>query len=381
MRFFDALGLRDLADRVTVLGRGIVNNWSVEAPIVRDNYFLLVDRVELAGRLFEEAKSRGVIVETIARTPLLLSGSEGRPIEVAGQPRKFAAAIDASGRAAAWSRPVKRVRHLVADIFEANCPSPSSALRLARWGDGWAYRIGLRGRATVALLAPSLPRNPQAFPEQLAADLELRDGAIRRIGRRVAFVQASTHVVRGRALAVGDAAFAHDPVSGQGLQFALSSALAASAVIRSWLDSPKDSSLAAQFYDGFVSTERRRHLHALQSLYGECFDFRAVFSTLPDRALSKVDAPRVLPSRLKFCASVESSPLNLGGRIEQGTSLRLDDGGSVRWLGGFDLLELRHLAREPITIPQLLRHMITAGLGYQQSMNIIRWCYARGILR
>jgi 2-polyprenyl-6-methoxyphenol hydroxylase-like FAD-dependent oxidoreductase len=329
----------------------------------------------------KEARTRGAVVEELAERPVI-SGS-GRTVEVtvAGKTREFDVAIDASGRAAIWSRPIRRVGHLIADVFIVPCPNPPVALKLTQFDNGWAYRIGLGNFTTVAILSPP-PRRQLSFPDKLARDLRIPTTGISRVGRRVAFVQWATQVVADRVLAVGDAALAHDPVSGQGIRFALASALAASAVIRTWRRSRDDVALASQFYDEFVATERDRHLSFLQSLYGSQFELKEARSRsasfLSEQAAS---APQMrLSESLRFSAMVEWAPLHISGFIERGEVIRLSDGGAVRWLGGFDLMRLRELAREAITGTQLVQLLAAEGVGPNRSIAIIQWCCWKRIL-
>ena len=198
---------------------------------------------------------------------------------------------------------------------------PSAALTLARFGDGWAYRISRPNDATVAILAAP-GRRHNTFPAQLATDLELPATGLRRVGRRAAFVQWATRVAAERVLAVGDAALAHDPVSSQGIRFALASALAVAAVIRTWRRSRDDEALAARFYDEFVATERKRHDTFLQSLYGPQFDFGEVLDKAAGEEVSGAvpSPPMPVPATLRFAAQVEAKPLHVRGFIERGNA-------------------------------------------------------------
>jgi flavin-dependent dehydrogenase len=379
MRLFEALDLSDVMSRIAAPGRGLDNRWDPENPIRRDDLFMLIERTELAKRMLEEAQSRGTIVEEIAGHMALGQSDHCVIVNIAGKVREFDIAIDASGRAAVCSRPVQRVQHLVADIFEVPCPDPPSAITLIRLNDGWAYRIGSRKHANLVILSPT-PQRPITFPAQLMIDFQLSRTDIRWIGRRAAFIQWASRAANDRVIAVGDVAFAHDPVSGQGLRFALASALAAAAVVRTCRRSRDDKALAVQFYEEFVRTERERHGALLQSLYGSRFDFGSVRGQRL-RAETRLAVTQMnLMDALRFAATVESAPLNIGGFIERGEVIRLNDGGAVRWLGGFDLVRLRDFVREAITMPQLVKLMVAQGLSAEKSFSIIHWCYAKGIL-
>ncbi len=227
-----------------------------------------------------------------------------------------------------------------------------------------------------------------AFLQQLADDCGSPNTRIRWKGRRAAFVQWPKRVVQHRLLAVGDAAFAHDPVSGQGVRFALSCALAVAAAIRTWRRSPDDALLATQFYEELVATERDRHCALLQTLYGTQFDFtagrdhRAVTPSedlIPQRELN-LRGQMKEPKAIQFNARVEAAPLQIGGFIERGEVIRLPDGGAVRWIGGFDLIRLRDLARRRLPFTQLIERLVDEGVEADRSLTLVRWCCAKRIL-
>ena len=379
MRLFTALELSNVASRVATPGYGLDNRWDPENPIRRDDLFMLIDRTELAKRMLEEAQRRGAIVEEFAGHMAVGQSDHSVIVNIAGKAREFDVAIDASGRAAVCSRPVQRVRHLVADIFEVPCPDTPTAITLMRFNDGWAYRIGLRKRANLVTLSPT-PHPANTLLAQLARNFQISRTDLCWIGRRAAFVQWASRVATDRVMAVGDAAVAHDPVSGQGIRFALASALAAAAVVRTCRRSHDDKAIAVQFYDEFLRTERERHGALLQSLYGSRFNFGSLGGQRP-RAETPLAATQMnVSEELRFTASVESVPLNIDGFIKRGEVIRLSDGGTVRWLGGFDLVRLRDFIREAITIPRLVKLMVADGVSAEKSFSIVQWCYAKGIL-
>lgn len=380
MQLFDALRVSELACQSAVIGHGLDNRWNPNTPVFRDEPFLVFDRLVLADSMLREARRRGANVEKVVGIPSVRNQRDRVIVALAGKTQKFPVAIDASGRAAAWSRPVSRVRHLAADVFQAEATNSHITLKLVRSKDGWAYLVNLRERATVVLLSP--PSRPQVIlPDELADELHLRKASIQWTGRRAAYVQAPANVVTGRVLAVGDAAFAHDPVAGQGVRFALASALAAAAVIATCRRSENDRELATVFYEEFVRTECNRHCSFLHSLYEGRPDFVAVGG-------QATAAPPIARARemnlgrpVCFAGRVEPAPLHIGGYIERGEVLRLSDGGAVRWLGGFDLLRLCDLARQPTAIPKLVAMMASDRIHTeQQCLAVIQWCYDRKIL-
>jgi 2-polyprenyl-6-methoxyphenol hydroxylase-like FAD-dependent oxidoreductase len=77
---------------------------------------------------------------------------------------------------------------------------------------------------------------------------------LRYFGGRPAFPQSAAAPLTGRTIAIGDAAFSHDPIGGRGLSFALGCAFAPGAVLQTWrvMTRPGGSQ--------FVAAEKRRHL-------------------------------------------------------------------------------------------------------------------------
>jgi 2-polyprenyl-6-methoxyphenol hydroxylase-like FAD-dependent oxidoreductase len=80
------------------------------------------------------------------------------------------------------------------------------------------------------------------------------------LGRHPAFPQSAAAPLRGRVIAIGDAAFSHDPIGGRGLSFALGCAFAAGAVLQTWRDQPARRREAIAYYEDFARAEQRRHL-------------------------------------------------------------------------------------------------------------------------
>ncbi len=125
-------------------------------------------------------------------------------------------------------------------------------LWLARQADGKLFVQKTTGGETL-----SVTKNE--IPDWLASELsDLSDIELRSPGR--GFARSSTPVLVNRLvqpgyLRIGDAASAVDPLSGNGIFQALSSALTAVAVVNTMLQKPDDAELAMTFYH-----ERVEHL-------------------------------------------------------------------------------------------------------------------------
>ncbi len=62
------------------------------------------------------------------------------------------------------------------------------------------------------------------------------------------------------------------------------------------------------------------------------------------------------------------------GFIERGQVICLPDGGSLRWVGGFDLIRLHDLARDPIAFSQLIERLTAEGVEADRSRRLLWWC-------
>lgn len=310
---------------------GFENAWTPSAPVVLPGRWLHVERSAFAAAAIEHALSRGARILHTKTLPPVPDGSF--------------AAIDATGRAAAWSRPVRRYGNQVADLYEM--PSAVARGRIERCPEGWKYRIG----STLGVVSRHRSR-PYA-----------PDGA-RHLGRRPAFPQWCEDPVRGRRIAVGDAALAYDPLAGQGIRFALASAFAAASVIHTWAGNG-DSDAATRFYRDFVAHARIRHLEFLAKL-----DL--------DRG-PEIQEP--LPARVRFRGRVGTAELSVDSRVVTDQAILLADGTAVRWVGGVDLLEISRLARTSIPFEVLHGELVSQGVEPGISRAVLGWCVRKGLLR
>lgn len=322
---------------------------------------LHVDRLALRREALVEAMARGAEIRSVAQVPAL-SASRGEWVDCAGQ--HFFAALDATGRRAVWAHPVERLGRTCADIYTVATSAFRQLAHVIRLPSGWAYAVGSGGKATLGIVREK-PSREASPPDDIWQALGLPSSfPVRRLGRLPAFPQYSFAPVRGRMLAVGDAAFAHNPIAGRGLSFALGSALAAATTVASWSKCPAACADAAEYYREYVAAERRRHLAFLQSLDD--------------------GPPPIQPIGsyhfLSWKAQVAMTPLSLGGCIRREPAIRLNDGGFVRWLGDFDLLELRALCAASIRPDSLIVGLSALGLSRRQAGLLLHWAVQHGVL-
>ncbi|MDQ3896381.1 MAG: hypothetical protein M3326_03850, partial [Actinomycetota bacterium] len=292
----DVLGEPDVAAKAgAVEVAGPVHEWHGVAGQVPGR-FVHVDRAALAATLLARVVQRGAVVQRVARLP--------RPDEVPGS---VVALVDGTGRAAAWSRPVRAEGRATAWQFRAP-PDEDMSGRVVRAADWWAYRLG-HARTTWVGVVTATGRPPASVLEAAAGRLGLSVASLVPQGRRPAGVQRATQPVAGRRIAVGDAALAHDPIAGQGVRFALGSAIAAANTVATVADDPAQREVGADYYRGLVEAERSTH----RALLDRLFD---ADSTAP------VAARRPSPAMVRLGAAVVQAPLSVNGRVRLGPALR-----------------------------------------------------------
>lgn len=320
-----------------------------------------VERRALARAFLERAQAHGAVVEEVRRLP---------PASEVDAP----AAVDATGRAAAWSRPLAVDGHDVARQFEG-APQADGALRMVQGDRWWAYRLGTPSSMWAAVVVDG---RDDVASQRLATCAGLRrlgldPAEMVSRGRRAARVQRALYPVVGTRIAVGDAALAHDPVAGGGTRFALASAIAAATAIGTWVDDSARHSLAAAYYNDLVMGEHGRHLEARRSAHAP--DGRIAL-------LEEQQAPEsgAVPDIVWFAATLVESPLAIDGVIRPGAAIRLPDGTLTRWLGSFDLLILARLSSNPVSRIVLLAQLQREGLDVTTARAVLSWAVRHGLL-
>lgn len=344
---------------------GFDNAYGLGGGRTLDGVWTHVDRMQLARECLRTARRRGAAALPVASLvlPVDLPGG-GVEVHAGEACLRAMAAVDATGRAARWSRPLARSGSQGATVYVGPGRTRARPGRVARVRDGWAYRLEHPQASTVGVVRRR-GAGTVALDATLAGVLGIDDPELfARGGMCPATVQWSRQPVGSGRLAVGDAALALNPVAGQGVRFAVSSALAAAAVLRSWNDGAGP--LASAYYRCFVDGVRSRHLAKLAVIAGERPE--------PATAVNPLDPSR----RLRWVARVERVGVNHGGRIVADECCVLPDGGLVRWVGGVDLLVLRDAVASGRTPPEICAGLARAGVADTSGRELVAWAVRAG---
>lgn len=361
---FAALGAEHvLQEAGAVLVEGLENHWDLGRPTLRSGHWIHVDRDRLARAAVRKAVERGTVFQVCRKLPQLRQEGDSVCATYDGACFRFAAAIDATGRSAVWSRPVRRRGRQVADMYKLPPHSDSTPTRVVQFSKGWAYRIGVPTRTTLAILSPDGTK-PDHLDSLTQEAFCVSPGSCEYAGRRPAFPQWSDHPVCGRRLAVGDAALAYDPLAGQGIRFALSSAFAAASVVNTWRTEPSRAA-AERFYERFVTRCREMHFQFIERLGTE---------TLPTQP------PVAIPEAVVFSGHTVISEVQVDSRILTDEVVVLPDGQTVRWVGGLDLLRLRDLVSQPLHLSDLVDRLVPGFCRFEQFTALMQWCLRYHVL-
>ncbi|MEJ2533433.1 MAG: FAD-dependent monooxygenase [Halioglobus sp.] len=170
--------------------------------------------------------------------------------------------VDARGRGVpAREAALLRGPETVSLVQVRQGPVGEAGSLVCSYSGGWAWLARLAdGSLFVQLTVEASERTPPKrarlagwFEEQLRGIPDLHPWLENTAGVSPIFARGSTSLLRddvvtAAAIRVGDAAMAVDPLSGNGIFQALSSALAAPAVINTLLRHPDDGALAQTFY-------------------------------------------------------------------------------------------------------------------------------------
>ncbi|HMG86544.1 MAG TPA: hypothetical protein VK574_12510 [Terracidiphilus sp.] len=167
---------------------------------------------------------------------------------------------------------------------------------------------------------------------------------------------------------MGDAALAYNPLAGQGIRFALSSAITASSVINTWQTAPSHATAAERFYRAFVARSRDDH-------------FRFVDHWQTHSSPPSIEKAMPVPEAVTFSDQIVPAEMQMNGEIRTDLAFRLPDGECVRWVGGTDLLELRNSLPATIRLADLTARLTAATGDLSRARALLQWCLRSQVLR
>lgn len=264
-------------------------------------------------------------------------------------------------------------------------PLPDGEFNATVFIDASMYRTGIRQAGSL-----------EAFYEKLLAGSELLRNCLS--GRRISRVRGcdatpfyDDEPVTPYSIKVGEAAFSIDPLSSQGVQTAIGSALHAAAVIHTILLRPDHTELAVEFYRMRQAQSVALHKQAAEKFYGEVSLMRqGKFwrRRKLDSAPKLIDAPAdrlpaiSLQTPLQLAAEVrfEVIPVVQGefiAPIKAMVSPRLSQ--PVAFLAGIAVEPLVASIKKPVAAGQLLRAW-GERMPEETAVAMMQWLRENGVL-
>jgi 2-polyprenyl-6-methoxyphenol hydroxylase-like FAD-dependent oxidoreductase len=325
--------------------------------------YFVVDRLQLGAAMRSACASSGVALRPRIELEAIAFDAQTVKAKFCCDVQTFDFFVDATGRAATWSRPLLRERLSVADLYEG--PTLGPLLRFARHRGAWTYVIGDARGSTIGCVTTARGKPPATLPAEVCAALRL--GGVNAVfsSRQATWIQSADRPIVGRRISIGDAALVHDPISGQGVRFALTSALHAAAVIQTAVKEPERLTDCAAFYESAVRRERVAHVSAVAD----------------DGDASGADTSGSFRAsgRYRFTAPVIRTKVLRGFEITSDDAVEIHGGRHVRWIGDFDILKLRH-AGPDASGTRLVQHMRQFGFTPERAERILNWALDQGVL-
>jgi flavin-dependent dehydrogenase len=293
-RSAEALRSAGCAEAVGRLGAAVPrrSDWSAVHVAAGEEH--LVERRTFDEALRRDARLAGVAliegrVDAVAESR---DGCEVTGRTARGGPLRLRAefVVEARGRSVTPARAGRRRSPAATALgreWRLPATSPSESV-LFSFEDGWAWLampVGGRGHLQIDVSSDALELRSKRDLEEFYDSLVERIPAARRrlatarpaaaVTARDATAVLAADLVGSRSIRIGDAAFAIDPLSGQGIFEAVATALAAPAVVNTLLRRPADRALAKEFYarrveDTFFRLARTgRDFYRAESRWGD----------------------------------------------------------------------------------------------------------------
>lgn len=348
----------------------------------------LIDRESFDRGLLADLARHGVVLID-GRVSSWACGAHGAEVEVetsdGSRPLRGDFLVEARGRAAPFAgAPRVRGPETVSILQYWQGPPGEGGSAVESFTDGWAWMASMPDgsrylQLTLDVATGALPAK-RLLGDYCRARLERLEAARPFIAdssplgephARTSTPVLVEELVGERCLRVGDAAMAVDPLSGNGIFQALSSALQAPAVIATLLERPVDAALASQFHHRRVESlfyrfaRIGRDFHALETQWpGQ--PFWQARSTWPDTLASH---QAVTPA----CVGIATMPVVSDGFIEQHEVVVTPDQPLGVWhIDGLPLAPVLRILREAAPNP-LETVAATLAIDPARAARLIAW--------
>lgn len=397
-RVVEVLGAHGLDRALSAVGPPVNRQavWNGEAAARNLEY--ATERVTFDARLLGDAEANGV--RCVKTSRVSLAGDAGKPLvrAVSAEGEAFELSprfvIEARGRSAPNGRARPTVGAETTALtrrIEGHAPEPRTMVE--SFTDGWAWYVCDGAQAFLQIFVDSaggLPKRAAlaALFDAHAGKLLETSAAIGRgkpggpVTTRNAAPRMAGRILASRAIRVGDAASAPDPLSGNGVFAALGSALSAAAVVHTLIETPENRALARRFYEertqgGFLRFARvGRDFYAMEERW-RARPFWRARARWPDREPAHAPAGSG-PVR------IERRPVVTGGLIvERKVAVTPDQPRGIWRVDSVPVVELiEHLREnegEPIArrAPLLAKRM---GVGDGNLAVALDWLRSRRVL-
>lgn len=397
MPLLDSLGLRLTIERAGFLRptRTMVN-WSSEGTIVRPvgaEPGFHVDRGRFDALFLDMAVRKKVTVLQPAQAHSPRRGSHGWLIPVTGASGEIlvlaSILVDASGRRAG---PRGSPRTLAIWGYWKGVAGASHEARVEAARTGWYWGAPLPdGTSNAAVFVDASSGAATRYREYLAGSTLLRHCLGGVLDGGVHACDATPYLdddpISPDHLRVGEASYAVDPLSSQGVQHALNSALQGSIALHTLMVSPADSAAAIEFYrtrvaEAFASSGRHAaRIYAREDRYAAepFWKRRALLPVNTGRAMRDAGPlPSDRPLRLAPAARIADTPVLVNDRIRLMPALHHPDLViPVAFLGGLALAPLLREVTHGRTACELARRWPLASV---DSHRILEWLWHTGFL-
>ena len=400
----DRLGLRDRVESAGFLrpDRSLVR-WGARGEFVRfgaEECGFQVDRDRFDALLLNAARAAGVRLLQPATVMRVETTDHVRTrAHLRGGTTVCASfLVDATGRTGVLPRRRRRMGPATAALhgYWANVPLSGVETRVEASDSVWFWGAPLpSGVFSAMAFVPAArcrglsPADREALYRRLLASSSLLARCLQ--GRMVGTVgvcDASPFVddqpATASTLKIGEAVLAIDPLSSQGVQEAMSSALHAAAVVHTTVNQPSQHELARQFYRERVNEAAARHSMLADDAH------RAANTAPPSSFMDAAGAVRMRverrpylerqPIALSPLARLEATAVLEGDFIREGTVLRHPNvERAVAFLGGIAIGPLLQAASMPIPLDRLMMHWARHAPP-AVCLRLLDWFWQRGVL-